>query len=200
MEMLRTRAARKLYRSYAQNPPLAKSNAAALTSMFIKVSFLEIELCWTLGIVCQSPGGEFLLTMVATLSSSELKVRPAFRTAARLTSQRTLFPSRTNWIMPPCWENSGMSLTVRTACLFRALMIVLSWASSAELRKRIWQLPDSCGVEIRLAATLFPAIVSPASVVSRNGPKGSWPRIQTVKESFCADATFAGHSTKWPKL
>jgi len=51
--------------------------------------------------VGQSPDEEFLLTVVATLSSSELKVRPACCTAARLTSKRTLFPSRTNWIMPP---------------------------------------------------------------------------------------------------
>ena len=139
------------------------------------------------GHVCQSPDEEFLLTVVATLSSSELKVRPACCTAARLTSKRTFFPSRTNWIMPPRWENCGMSLTVKTACLFRVLMVVLSGLSSAELRNRIWQLADSCGVEIRLAATLFPAIVSPASVASRAGPKGSWPRTQTVNESFLAD-------------
>src|SRR5580693_1877663 len=148
----------------------------------------------------QSPGEEFLLTVVATLSSSELKVRPACCTAARLTSKRTFFPSRTNWIMPPRWENCGMSLTVKTACLLRVLMVVLSRASSAELRKRIWQLPDSCGVEIRLAVTLFPAIVSPARVASRTGPNGSCPRTQTVNESFWANATFAGHSTKCPKL
>ena len=81
--------------------------------------------------------------------------------------------------MPPRCENCGMSLTVRTAPLSRASMILLSRLSSAELMNRIWQLSASCGLEIRLAATLFPAIVSPASVASRAGPKGSWPRMQT---------------------
>src|SRR5580692_942552 len=51
METLRTTASRKLYKSYAQKPPLARSKAAALTSTFIKVSFLEIEYCWVLGMV-----------------------------------------------------------------------------------------------------------------------------------------------------
>src|SRR5260370_9087640 len=110
-------------------------------------------------IVCQYRDEEFLLSVVATLSSSELKVRQACCTAARLTSKRTLLPSRTNWIIPPRWENCGMSLTVKTACLFRVLMVVLSRASSAELRKRICQLPDSFGVQIPLPPTPFPALV-----------------------------------------
>src|SRR5580698_6231141 len=51
METLRTTASRKLYKSYAQKPPLARSKATALTTTFIRVSFLEIEDCWVLAMM-----------------------------------------------------------------------------------------------------------------------------------------------------
>src|ERR1700726_58577 len=147
--------------------------------------------------VCQSLS---LLTAVATLSSSELSVRPACWAAVRLTSKRTFFPSRTNWIMPPRLTNCDISLTVKTAFLSRSTIILLSRLSSVRLRKRIWQSPDSSALEIRLATTVLPPIVSPASVASRLGPKGSCPRTQTVKEPPWAAATFPGHSINRPKL
>src|SRR5580692_9805860 len=148
----------------------------------------------------QSPDPAFLLTVVATLSNSELRLSLAFSALARLISKRTRLPSRTNSIMPPRFEKPGMSLTVRTLASSIAARISFKCFSSVELMNRMRQPAASCGFAIRLITTGLLSSVSPARVESRVMPKGSAPSTQAAKDWLLSAEALEGHFTNLPKL
>ena len=62
------------------------------------------------------------------------------------------------------------------------------------------QLAASWDLAIRLMATFFPFMLSPATVVSKVVRKGSCPSTQIGKESSTEDVALSGHSTNLPSL
>jgi len=140
------------------------------------------------------------LEQLMYLSSSELNVSPACSAGAKFTSKRTLFPSRTNSTMPPCRENCGRSLTVRTLLRSRAESICFSRAASEELINKMRQFTASSGLETWVVTTFVPLMVSPLTVALRDGPNGSCPSTQITKCSFFVSAAASGQRTNFPKL
>jgi hypothetical protein len=137
--------------------------------MFIRVSFLEIEWCWILCISIPT-------RRIPSYNCCHFKqFRPEGQASALSGSQVDLEADSVSF--QDRLDHATALRELRHVAdgqnrsLVQASKILLSRPASAALRKRIWQLTDSCGIEIRLATKFLPPMVSPARVASSVAPK-----------------------------